>query len=89
LAEIVREGQEQGTIRSDADPYYVSWLLVSRSWTEDVSYLMGVSDQWMGERSNRMLNEILEAIKPPVGASSGAVQALTGLLARPYADSRG
>lgn len=69
LAEIVREGQVQGTIREDADPYYVAWTLVSRSWTEDVSYLMGISDHWMGARSDRMLNEILEGIRAPQQSS--------------------
>ena len=63
LAAIVREGQAQGTIRQDADPYYVAWTFVSRSWTEDVSYLMGISDQWMGARSGRMLDEMLEGIR--------------------------
>jgi AcrR family transcriptional regulator len=65
LADIVREGQEQGTVRKDADPYYVAWALVSRAWTEDVSYIMGISDQWMGPRSDRMLREILEGIRAP------------------------
>lgn len=69
LAEIVREGQAQGTIRRRADPYYVAWTLVSRSWTEDVSYLMGVSDHWMGPRSERMLNEILQGIRAQKGPS--------------------
>jgi AcrR family transcriptional regulator len=63
LAEIVREGQAQGTIRKNADPYYVAWTLVSRSWTEDVSYIMGISNQWMGPRSERMLSEILQGIR--------------------------
>jgi AcrR family transcriptional regulator len=65
LAEIVREGQSQGTIRTDADPYYVAWLLVSRAWTEDVSYLMGIAGHWMGPRSERMLDEILAMIRAP------------------------
>jgi len=65
LAEIVRQGQEQGSIRQDADPYYVAWTLVSRAWTEDVSYLMGIAGHWMGPRSERMLDEILEGIRAP------------------------
>lgn len=65
LAEIVRQGQEQGSIRQEVDPYYVAWTLVSRAWTEDVSYLMGIASHWMGPRSERMLDEILEGIRAP------------------------
>ena len=67
LAGIVREGQSQGTIREDVDPYYVAWLFVSRAWTEDVSYLMGIAGHWMGARSDRMLDQILEDIRAPRG----------------------
>lgn len=62
LAEIVREGRAQGTIRADVDATYVAWTIISRSWTEDVSYLMGISEHWIGPRSERMLEEILERI---------------------------
>jgi AcrR family transcriptional regulator len=64
LAEIVREGQRQGTIRADADPEQVSWLITSRHWTEDVALLMGVTDQWTEERSMRLLDLILGSIAP-------------------------
>ncbi len=65
LAEIVREGQSQGTIRERVDPYYVAWCLVSRAWTEDVSFLMGIANHWMGARSEQMLEEILDGIRVP------------------------
>lgn len=65
LVSIVRDGQSQGVIRADADPHYVAWTLVSRAWTEDVSFLMGIQEHWMGERSARMLDEILESIRAP------------------------
>jgi AcrR family transcriptional regulator len=65
VASIVREGQTQGTIRTDVDPYYVAWVLVSRAWAEDVSYLMGIADHWMGPRSEQMLSELLERIRIP------------------------
>jgi AcrR family transcriptional regulator len=64
LAAIVREGQIQGTIRADADPEQVSWLITSRHWTEDVALLMGVTDDWDEERSNRLLDLILGSITP-------------------------
>jgi AcrR family transcriptional regulator len=70
LAEIVREGQVQGSIRNEADPYQVAWTLVSRAWTEDVSYLMGIASHWNDSRSKRMLDDILESIAEPDGERS-------------------
>lgn len=65
LAEIVREGQREGTILEKVDPEQVAWLLVSRAWTEDVSQLMGTTDGWTVDRSNRMLELILSSIEVP------------------------
>jgi AcrR family transcriptional regulator len=65
LAEIVRQGQREGTILDRVDPEQVAWLLVSRAWTEDVSQLMGTTDGWTEDRSNRMLELILSSIEVP------------------------
>jgi len=65
LAEIAREGQRQGTIRAEVDPYQIAWMLVSRAWTEDVTRLMGLAEHWNEERSKWMLDHILEAIAAP------------------------
>lgn len=65
LAEIVREGQAQGTIRPDADPPQIAWMLVSRAWTEDIAHLMGIEDQWNPVRSGLMLDQILDLIAVP------------------------
>lgn len=62
LAEIVREGQQQGTIRHEVDPYQIAWILVSRAWTEDIAFLMGIADQWNTGRSRWMLDHILDLI---------------------------
>jgi hypothetical protein len=64
LAAIVREGQRQGSIRTDADPEQVGWLITSRHWTEDVALLMGVTEDWNEERSNRLLDLIIGSIAP-------------------------
>lgn len=69
LADIVREGQEQGTIRADADPEQVGWLITSRHWTEDVAVLMGVTEDWDETRSNRLLDLILGSIAAPEAVS--------------------
>jgi AcrR family transcriptional regulator len=64
IADMVKEGQTQGTIVTDVDPYEVAWLMASRAWTEDVATLMGVTgpDEWSEARSNRLLDRILSPI---------------------------
>jgi AcrR family transcriptional regulator len=65
VAEIVRDGQKQGSITLDVDPHEVAWLITVRSWAEDVAQLMGVADHWNEERSNRLLDLIVKSIVPP------------------------
>jgi len=65
LANIVREGQKQGTICAEADPEQVGWLLTCRAWTEDVAVLMGVTDDWNEARSNQLLDLIIGSIAVP------------------------
>ena len=66
VAEIVKEGQVQGTIVPDVDPYQVAWLMASRAWTEDVATLIGATgpDEWTEARSNKLLDLILDSIAP-------------------------
>jgi AcrR family transcriptional regulator len=59
VAEVVRRGQRQGTIKSEADPEQVAWMIMGRGWTEDVAALMALSAHWTPERSRRMLDWIL------------------------------
>jgi AcrR family transcriptional regulator len=72
VAEIVKEGQAQGTIRADVDPYQVAWLMASRAWTEDVATLMGATgpDEWTEARSNSLLDLILDSIRTGDGDSA-------------------
>ncbi|MBN1461752.1 MAG: TetR/AcrR family transcriptional regulator [Armatimonadetes bacterium] len=70
LADIVREGQEQGTIAPEIDPYQFPWWLTSKAWTEDVAQLMGVSDHWNEDRSLQLLDLMLQVIA--AGGSSAA-----------------
>jgi AcrR family transcriptional regulator len=62
IANMVRDGQEEGSIREDADPDQTAWMIVGRAWTEDVAHLMGISAEWDEERSNRMLDLILDSV---------------------------
>jgi len=65
LARIVEDGQEDGSIIRDVDPQQIAWMIVSRAWTEDIAALMGISHAWNQERSNQMLELILDSITPP------------------------
>jgi len=40
----------------------VAWMIVSRAWTEDITHLLGVGKEWNEERSDRMLELILDSI---------------------------
>jgi AcrR family transcriptional regulator len=62
IAEIVREGQREGSIRADVDPEQTAWMIVGRAWTEDITHLMGVSESWNEERSKKMLKLILDSV---------------------------
>jgi AcrR family transcriptional regulator len=62
MADIVRAGQEEGSIRMDADPKQTAWMILSRAWTGDIAHLMGITDEWDAERSARMLDFILDSI---------------------------
>jgi AcrR family transcriptional regulator len=70
LVEIVKEGQSQGAIRGDIDPVQIAWMIVSRAWTEDIAYLMGIDDHWSPTRSRWMLEHILEVIAAPSASTS-------------------
>jgi AcrR family transcriptional regulator len=67
IADIVRQGQQEGTIRNDADPEQIAWMIVSRAWAEDITQLMGIAEAWSEKRSNAMLDLILNsiAVVPP------------------------
>lgn len=65
IAEVVREGQADGSIVPEADPEQVAWMIVSRAWTEDIAQLMGLTHRWNLCRSNKMLELILGSIAIP------------------------
>jgi AcrR family transcriptional regulator len=88
LADIVREGQAQRTIRPDVDAEQVGWLITSRHWTEDVALLMGVTEDWDRASSMRLLDLIISSIEmPPGGEGAGAQPG--GAPPRPTAASPG
>lgn len=65
IAELVRQAQQEGSVRPDVDPLQTAWMIVSRAWTEDIAHLMGLSHEWTEERSLRMLDFILESVAAP------------------------
>lgn len=63
LADIIREGQQQGTIRPDVDPDQTAWLITSRHWGEDVAVLMGVMKDEYIAGSKQLLDLIIRSIE--------------------------
>jgi TetR/AcrR family transcriptional regulator, fatty acid metabolism regulator protein len=61
IAEVVRDGQKEGSILGDVDPLQVAGMIVSRAWTEDIAQLIGIATVWNQERSERMLDVILDS----------------------------
>jgi AcrR family transcriptional regulator len=67
FAQIVREGQAQGTIKPDVDPEQVAFLITGRHWAEDVGVLMGIVEDSFQSRSMQWLDLIIDLIKMPEG----------------------
>lgn len=65
LAEIIEEGKRQGLIRPETDSAQIAWELVGVYWTQDISYLMGLTEYLDATRGQRMLERILAAIATP------------------------
>jgi hypothetical protein len=83
LANIIREGQQQGTVRKDVDPSQIAWMLACRAWTEDLALLMGITEHWNQGRSKLMLDHILEFIAAEdhpcsKGGSAETVETIAG-----------
>jgi AcrR family transcriptional regulator len=62
LAAILEDGKSQGAIRPEIDTEQLAWELVGVYWSQDISYLMGLSEYATAERSSNMLERILKSI---------------------------
>jgi hypothetical protein len=65
LAEIVKQGQEQGTIREELDPYQVAWAFIARAWAVHIAHMMGIVDQFNSTRAIWMLDTLLDVVRVP------------------------
>ena len=62
LADIIEEGKRQGLLRPETDSAQIAWELVGVYWTQDISYLMGLTEYLDATRGQRMLERILASI---------------------------
>ncbi len=62
LAQIVDEGKAQGAIEPEVDSEQVAWELVGVYWTQDISYLMGLTEHLEANRGQVMLAHMLDSI---------------------------
>jgi AcrR family transcriptional regulator len=65
LADIVKQGQEQGTIREELDPYQVAWAFIGRAWAVHIAHMMGIADHSNSTRATWMLDTLLDAVRVP------------------------
>jgi AcrR family transcriptional regulator len=68
LAEIVKQGQAQGTIRRELDPHQVAWAYVSRAWAVHIGHMMGIAEQFNSTRATWILDTLIDAISVPASA---------------------
>jgi AcrR family transcriptional regulator len=62
FVDIVEEGKRQGTIRTDADPKAVGWMMMSLGWAKDFALLEGLH-QFVDEgTADRVLESIIAGI---------------------------
>lgn len=62
IAGIIEQGKVQGLFRPDTDSDQIAWELVGVYWTQDISYLMGLTEYVDATRGRRMLERILAGI---------------------------
>jgi TetR/AcrR family fatty acid metabolism transcriptional regulator len=68
MLKIVRQGQEDGTIRSDLDPRRLTWQWYTIMWAENVSTLMGLSEYIDAGHSAYSLDLLVRDMTvPPAG----------------------
>ena len=65
FVDIITEGQEQGTIRTDIDVPVVAWSLIGLTWIENFALLEGLNEFVADGTSARMLEWILGEIAAP------------------------
>jgi AcrR family transcriptional regulator len=64
IAGLVKQGQEDGTIRSDVDPMLVAWELIIFAWSEDIAHLMGLDHYINAGYSHRILELFIDDMAP-------------------------
>lgn len=70
MLSIVKQGQSDGTIRTDLDARRLTWQWYTIMWAENVSYLMGLSEYIDAGHSGYSLDLLLRDATgaPPSGA---------------------
>jgi AcrR family transcriptional regulator len=62
ISQIIEQGIEQKVIRPDTDAAQIAWELVGVYWTQDISYLMGLTEYVDARRGRQMMERILASI---------------------------
>lgn len=59
IVECAERGQREGTIRADADPREIAWMMLQHAWGEDVARLQGADEYLTAGASRNILRRIL------------------------------
>jgi AcrR family transcriptional regulator len=70
FVDIVEEGKHQGTIRPDADPEVVGWMMMSLGWAKDFALLQGLNRFVDEGTADRVLGRIISGIAAEAPAGS-------------------
>jgi AcrR family transcriptional regulator len=65
LLDIVRQGQREGSVRSDVDPGDLAWAILMFAWAEDMALLSNVQAVTTDGVSHRNFTRLLAAYAPP------------------------
>lgn len=65
LADILKQGIADGTVRPEVDPELVSWELHGIYWSEDITHLMGLRRYMEQGFSHALLTQTVERISAP------------------------
>jgi AcrR family transcriptional regulator len=64
IADLIEEGQRQGTVRSDLDARLAAWTLMVCYWAEDITQVMGIQEYLADGYSAKILERILRGLAP-------------------------
>jgi AcrR family transcriptional regulator len=64
IAQMVEQGQREGSVRPDIDPMQAAWQLIIFAWSEDIARLMGREEYISDGFSSTILDLFIRDMRP-------------------------